>query len=111
MQKNRTGTEGEKIMIRIGKYGIDTTERCYAIGKIRKTTDKKTGEEMEVLDNPGYYTTFSSALLGLHRRISLDAVAAVDGDLLTAITAVQKHTKDFEEVVKAALPLPRLPKE
>lgn len=98
-------------MIRIGKYGIDTTERSFAIGKIQKSVNKKTGLEEERLADPGYYSTLDGALMAVYRRLIAEGVNTYDGDLKGVVEAVRKRTRDFERMVQEALPKPKLGKE
>lgn len=99
-------------MIRLGKYGINVSDRCFEVGKIAtrtiKKTDKNTNEktevEEEVLANSGYYTSLESALNGVYKRITVDALSNYDGDLKGAIEAIHKRTTEFEKLVRDALP-------
>lgn len=99
-------------MIRLGKYGINVSDRCFEVGKIAtrtiKKTDKNTNEktevEEEVLANSGYYTSLESALNGVYKRITVDALSNYDGNLQGAIELVRKRTDAFEKLVRDALP-------
>ena len=99
-------------MIRLGKYGINVSDRCYEVGKIAtrtvKKTDKNTNEKIDVeeeyLANSGYYTSIESALNATYKRIAADALNNYDGDLKGAIEAIHKRTAEFEKLVRDAIP-------
>ena len=91
-------------MIRIFvKYGIEPSERCFAVGKIGKAkhTDKKTNvvTEEECIQNPAYCTTLESALKYIRKSILMEELRNYDGDLQGAIEAIQALDAKFDEIV------------
>ena len=92
-------------MIRvIDKYGIEVSDKCYAAGKIGKTkvTDKKTNVTTEVIciQNPSYCTSVQSALKAIRKRMQMDALKNIDGDLETAVAAIRALDERFEKMVE-----------
>lgn len=89
-------------MIRImDKYGIEVSEKCYAVGKIGKSTNKKTGEVTEDLQHPAYCTSIASALKAVRKRLHMDAVKSFDGPLEEAIDKIRAIDDRFNaEVAK-----------
>lgn len=89
-------------MIRVmDKYGIDVSEKCYAVGKIGKSINKKTGEVTEDLQHPAYCTSISSALSALRKRLHMEAVKSFDGPLEEAIDKIRAIDERFNaEVAK-----------
>ena len=90
-------------MIRIlGKYGIDVSDRCYSVGKICTTTDKKTGNQVEVLQAPSYCTTVEAALKSLRKRLHMEGLKSFDGTLEEAVKRVQamddRFNKEMEKI-------------
>lgn len=76
-------------MIRImDKYGIEVSDKCYAVGKIGKSVDKKTGKESEILLHPSYCTSVASALNALRKRLHMDVVKSFDGTLEEAVSKI-----------------------
>ena len=91
-------------MIRvIDGYGIEVDNRNYMSGKIRKITDKKTGEAKEVIDNPAYTTTFSAALEALRRRLQRDRLNGFEGSLDDALQVVKGLDARFEAACRKSL--------
>ena len=91
-------------MIRvIGDYGIDASDKCYAVGRISKLKEKKdgkyTGEEKEYLINPSYVTTFTGALKCIRKDMQRETIKSIDGDLKAAIEAIQKCDERFEQMI------------
>lgn len=87
-------------MIRIlEKYGIEVSDKCYAVGKISNTTDKKTGKLLEVLQSPSYCTTIEAAVKALRRKLHMDSIKSFDGTLEAAINEIHKR----DEMICAAL--------
>lgn len=86
-------------MIRVGKYGIDASDRCYEVGKIGKITDKKTGEEREYIKNARYYVTFNDALRYIRKAMHFEAIRNMDGDLNAAIEAIKQADERFAELI------------
>lgn len=88
-------------MIRvIDKYGIDASDRCYEVGKIGKTTDKKTGEVKEYIANASYVSSLQQALKVIRKKMHLEAIKNIDGDLHAAIEVIKKADERFEELIK-----------
>lgn len=86
-------------MIRIGKYGIDASDRCYCVGKLYKITNKKTGEEIEYISNGRYYGTLKGALSSIRKDMHLEAIMNMNGDLQAAIEALRKADEQFEKLI------------
>ena len=86
-------------MIRVGKYGIDASDRCYEVGKIGKITDKKTGEEKEHIVNPSYFPTIQGALKHIRKKMHFETVKNMDGDIQSAIEALRKTDEHFEKLI------------
>lgn len=84
----------------IGKYGIEVSDKCYAAGKIGKQTDKKTGKEFDYIQNPAYCTSVQSALKAIRKRMQMDALKNIDGDLETAINEIRALDERFEKMVE-----------
>jgi hypothetical protein len=83
------------------KYGIEVSEKCYAVGKIGKVTNKNTGEVREALQCPAYCSTIANALNALRRRIHMDAVKTFDGTLEEAVDKIKAIDDRFNaEVAK-----------
>jgi len=88
-------------MIRvIDKYGIKASDRCYEVGKISKAVDKKTGVEREIIANAKYVPTLQAALKVIRKTLHFEAIKNIDGDLQTAIEALEAVDKRFEELIK-----------
>lgn len=88
-------------MIRVvDKYGIEVGDKCYAAGKIGKQTDKKTGKEIEYIQNPAYCTSVRSALKAIRKRMQLDALKNMDCALETAINEIRALDERFEKLVE-----------
>ena len=88
-------------MIRIlGKYGINASERCYEVGKISKTVDKKTGEEKTIIANAKYVSNLQAALKVIRKAMHLEALKNFEGELQAAIEALERVDKQFEELIK-----------
>lgn len=90
-------------MIRVlDKYGIEVSDKCYAVGKICTTTDKKTGKELEVLQAPSYCTTVEAAIKSLRRRLHMEGLKSFDGTLEDAVKRVQamddKINRELEKI-------------
>lgn len=81
------------------KYGIDVSDRCYVVGPIARQTNKKTGEEGEIITNGSYYPTFEGALRHVRRKIHMDAVRNTDGNLDAALAAIRVADERFAEVI------------
>ena len=84
----------------LGKYGIEVSDKCYAAGKIGKQTDKKTGVEFDYIQNPAYCTSIQSALKAIRKRMQLDALKNIDGELETAINEIRALDERFEKLIK-----------
>lgn len=91
-------------MIRIGKYGIETADKCYAIGTITSYTNKQTHEIVETLANVGYYSDIASALQAIVKRNRLDALKSFEGDLKQAVKAITEADEAIKLLIKEALP-------
>ena len=91
-------------MIRLGKYGIDVSERCYRIGKIATVYNKKDKKHEEILADAGYYSTIETALKAVYKRMTSDTLATYDGDLKGAVVAIRKCTDEFKKLVEDAFP-------
>lgn len=89
-------------MIRVmDKYGIEVSEKCYAVGKIGKSINKKTGEVNEDLQHPAYCTSIANALGVIRKRLHMDAVKSFDGTLEDAIDKIRAIDDRFHaEVAK-----------
>lgn len=92
-------------MIRvIGKYGIEVSDKCYAAGKIgkQKVTDKNTKitTEVDYIQNPAYCTSVRNALNAIRKRMQMDALKNVDGDLETAINEMRTLDERFEKMIE-----------
>lgn len=90
-------------MIRImDKYGIEVSDKCYAVGKISKSVNKKTGEEAEVIQTPAYCTTIAGALKTLRSRMHLEALKSFEGTLEEAVKKIQglddRFGKELEKI-------------
>lgn len=73
-----------------GGYYIETDGKCYYFGKLKKYTDKKTGEAKTNLDPIGYYSDFAGVLSGLAKKMRMDAIEKLDGSLEDALEAIRK---------------------
>lgn len=91
-------------MIRIGKYGIEAADKCYAIGTITSYTNKQTHEVVETLANVGYYSDIASALQAIVKRNRLDTMKSFDGDLKQAVKAITEVDEAIKLLIKEALP-------
>ena len=90
-------------MIRIlDKYGIEVSEKCYVVGKICKTTNKKTGEQLETFQSPSYCTTIEAAVKALRRKLHMDSIKSFDGTLEAAISEIKKLDDRFYGALKEA---------
>lgn len=89
-------------MIRIlDKYGIEVSDKCYAVGKIGKSVDKKTGEVSEIIQHPAYCTSVASALKALRDRLIADSVKSFDGTLEEAVDKIRAIDDRFNaEIAK-----------
>lgn len=91
-------------MIRIGDYGIDVSDRCYAVGKVSKIKVKKnkkeTGEEKEYLINPSYTTSFTYALKCVQKSMRREAIKNTEGDINAAIDAIKQADERFEQMIE-----------
>lgn len=88
-------------MIRIiDNWGIDASERCYEVGKIGKLVVKKTGEEKEYIMGASYVSSFQEALVFIRKRLRLETIKDIEGDLGAAIEALKRSDERFEEVIK-----------
>lgn len=88
-------------MIRIvDKYGIDVSDKCYVAGKIGKQIDKKTGSEIEYIQNPAYCTSVQSALNAIRKRMQMDALRNMNGDLETATNKIRALDERFEQMIE-----------
>lgn len=90
-------------MIRVlNKYGIEVSDKCFAVGKICVTTDKKTGKQVEVLQSPAYCTSVASAIKALRRRLHMEGLKSFDGPLDEAVKRVQEidgvFNKELEKI-------------
>ena len=90
-------------MIRVlDKYGIEVSDKCFAVGKICTTTDKKTGRQIEVLQAPSYCTTVEAALKLLRKRLHMEGLKSFDGTLEEAVKRVQamddRFNKEMEKI-------------
>lgn len=98
-------------MIRVlDKYGIEVSDKCFAVGKIctttEKKTDKQTGEtivrQVEVLQAPSYCTTVEAALKSLRKRLHMEGLKSFDGTLEEAVKRVQamddRFNKEMEKI-------------
>ena len=90
-------------MIRImDKYGIEVSDKCYAVGKIGKSVNKKTGEETEMLQSPAYCTSVQGALKSLRKRMHLEALKSFEGTLDEAVKKIQnlddRFGKEMEKI-------------
>lgn len=83
----------------LGKYGIEVSDKCYAAGKIGKQTDKKTGVEFDYIQNPAYCTSIQSALKAIRKRMQLDALKNIDGELEMAINEIRVLDERFERLI------------
>lgn len=83
------------------KYGIDVSDKCYAVGKICKTTDKKTGKQIEVLQSPSYCTTIESAIRALRHKLHMEAIKSFDGTLEEAVRKIQAMDEKIYAELKA----------
>ena len=83
-------------MIRVlDKYGIEVSDRCYAVGKICTTTDKKTGKQVDIIQAPSYCTSVESAIKSLRRRLHMEGLKSFDGTLGEAVKRVQEMDDKF----------------
>lgn len=94
--------EREKMIRVLDKYGIEVSDRCYAVGKICRTTDKKTGKVVEVLQAPSYCTSVESAIKSLRKRLHMEGLKSFDGTLDEAVKCVQemdgRFNKEMEKI-------------
>ena len=87
-------------MIRIDKYGIETTEKCFTVGKIAtRIVDKQTGAQVEYLAQPAYYSSLAGCLRAIRRRMRMDALASFDGDLASALEVLRQMDEHFTTLV------------
>lgn len=88
----------------LGKYGIEVSDKCYAAGKIgkQKVTDKNTKitTEIDYIQNPAYCTSIQSALKAIRKRMQLDALKNIDGELETAINEIRALDERFEKLIE-----------
>ena len=91
-------------MIRVGKYGIDTSERCYAVGIVSTYKNKNTGKETEILTGAQYYSDLPAALKSLIKRNRLETLREFDGDLKAAVKAISEADNELERLIKEAIP-------
>ena len=84
----------------IGKYGIEVSDKCYAAGKVGKQIDKKTGAEVEYIQNPAYCTSVQSALNAIRKRMQMDALRNMDCDLETATNKIRALDERFEQMIE-----------
>lgn len=88
----------------LGKYGIEVGDKCYAAGKIgkQKVTDKNTKitTEVDYIQNPAYCTSVQSALKAIRKRMQMDALKNIDGDIETAINEIRAIDERFEKMVE-----------
>lgn len=97
-------------MIRIGEYAIEVSDKCYAVGKVSritvKKTDKETGakteEEKDCIVNPSYATSLASALKCIRKAMHRDALKDMEGDIKTALEAIQRCDEQFEQLLAGA---------
>ncbi len=83
-------------MIRImDKYGIEVSDKCYAVGKIGKSVNKNTKEETEVIQSPAYCTSVEGALKSLRKRMHLEALKSFEGTLEEAVKKIQSLYERF----------------
>lgn len=90
-------------MIKIGDYGIDVSDKCYAVGKISKIKVKKEGKEVgerDYLINPSYATSFAFALKCVRKAMHREAIGSTDGDLNAAIEAIKQADAMFESFLE-----------
>lgn len=88
-------------MIRIiGKYGIDVSDKCYVAGKIGKQIDKKTGAEVEYIQNPAYCTSVQNALNAIRKRMQMDALRNAECDLETATNKIRALDEHFGQMIE-----------
>ena len=91
-------------MIRIGKYGIDTSERCYAVGIISTYKNKTTGKDTDVLAGAQYYSDLPTALNSLIKRNRLEALRDFEGDLKAAVKAISEADNELKRLIEEAMP-------
>ena len=88
----------------LGKYGIEVSDKCYAAGKIgkQKITDKNTKitTEVDCIQNPAYCTSFQSALKAIRKRMQMDALKNIDGDLEAAVNVIRTLDERFEKMIE-----------
>lgn len=84
----------------LGKYGIEVNDKCYAAGKIGKQVDKKTGEEFDYIQNPAYCMSVHSALNAIRKRMQMDVLKNIDGELETAINEIRSLDDRFEKMIE-----------
>lgn len=88
-------------MIRVlGKYGIEVGDKCYAAGKVGKQLDKKTGVEVDYIQNPAYCTSVQNAIDAIRKRMQMDALRNMDCDLETATNKIRALDERFEQMIE-----------
>lgn len=90
-------------MIRvIDNYGIDVSDRCYAVGKIiinKKTRNDGTVVEYEAIQQPAYFPTFELCLKWLAERLRADSFRGIDCDLKTALHVMAEAEKRLSKAL------------
>ena len=91
----------------IGKYVLDSDSKCYTVGILTKTKIKNrdgTVTEKEIIQDPGYHSNLSDAILAICRRVERDAIKDTNGDLKALYEAVQTSHKRMERAITKAFP-------
>jgi len=87
-------------MIRIGSFGIIADSYGYAVGKISRYKNKKTGEETEILTSTKYYGSLQGCLSCIRKQIHLKVIKDFDGSLKEAIQALNDADERFEALIE-----------
>ncbi len=84
----------------IDDFVIDSDGTQYLMGKLAKRINKKTGVDEEFIRTPSYYSSFSQAILGVSRRMRIEAIKDADGTLADALAVIRAADARLEEAVK-----------
>lgn len=82
----------------VGKYYAKVDDHQITVG-VPYESKSKDGSVKTVLSDTRYYSDLESALKGTYKRLSIDTLQRVDGDLNDAIKALYTLRNDFKEVI------------
>lgn len=91
-----------------GSYYAQSDGGQIAVGEIREYTEGKTGERKRFLTNQKYYDTVEGMLKGTLKRLRLEALQGVEGELEEAVAAVQRVTDEFTKAITSITEEPKL---